>query len=293
MCPLGHELPNRTTRQTRKVGSGALRSDELTSRSLDSSLFRQIGDRAASLDERIVAEIRALIEAGRISPGDRLPSERELARALRVSRASLREALRRLAALGLVEIRWGQGVFVRSVDLEFILEHVAPLMLQDGSTADLYEIRRLLEVEAAGWAARRATTSERAELRALTAEGRANRDRLAADANVARDFDQRYHNLVARLSHNQVLMRIMVSLLDLLGELRQRSFAVPGRALRSLEEHEQITEAIVAGDVEAARERMLTHLRHAEATVRGTSEPAVRGDAQSHDVDGGSGPRTP
>lgn len=250
---------------------------DAAARSLDSSIFRQIPDRAVSLDERIVAEIRTLIDSGRIAPGDRLPSERDLARALTVSRASLREGLRRLAAMGLVDIHWGRGVFVRSADLAFVLEHMAPLMLQHGSIADLYEMRRLLEVEAAGWAAERSFSDEHAELRSLTEEAKRISDRLLADANLAGDFDQRYHNLIARLSHNQVLMRIMVGLLDLLAEARRRSFAIPGRAALSLDEHQQITDAILMGNVDAARAAMHGHLEHAEAAVRRTFEEESEG----------------
>ena len=243
----------------------------VVARALDAGLFSEVGARATSLDERIVEQIRAKITAGELLPGDRLPPERELARAFSVSRASLREAMRRLSALGLVEIRWGQGVFVRATDLDFVLEHMAPLMLGDGEIADLYAVRRLLEVAAAGWAAERATPDERAELRALTGAAAAARAKIARDAALAREMDHRYHNLVAALSHNAVLVRIMLGMLDLLAELRQRSFAAPGRALRSLEEHEQVTAAIVSGDAAAARRAMLAHLENAEAAVRGAA----------------------
>jgi len=170
--------------------------------------------------------------------------------------------------MGLVEIRWGQGVFVRSTDLDEVLEQLAPLMLGEASVGQLYEIRRLLEGAAAGWAAERAGEAERAGLRALTEQAEASRDRLTVDAEWARELDRRYHNEIAALSHNPVLLRIMVSLLDLLGELRQRSFAVPGRALDSLAEHRRITDAVAAGDAAAARARMLEHLEKAEAAVR-------------------------
>jgi GntR family transcriptional regulator, transcriptional repressor for pyruvate dehydrogenase complex len=238
--------------------------------SLDLGLFAEIETRAASLDERIVDEIRRLIESGQVVPGDRLPAERDLARAFNVSRAALREAMRRLAAMGLVEIRWGKGVFIRATDLDFVLERLAPLMLGHGQIIDLYEVRRQLEVAAAGWSAERATAAERAELAALTAEAVVARGRLAEDAAYAREFDRRYHNMIAVLSHNGVVLRIMVSLLDLLGELRQRSFAIPGRALRSLEEHQQISAAIVGGEPAAARQAMLAHLLNAEAAIRST-----------------------
>jgi GntR family transcriptional repressor for pyruvate dehydrogenase complex len=230
-------------------------------------LFRRVGRRTDSIDGRIVAQIRDLIGGGQLMPGDQLPPERELAQAFNVGRASLREALRGLAALGLIEIRWGQGVFVRQTQLDDVLERLVPLLLSPDNVADLYAVRRLLEVAAAGWAAERSTDDERAELGTLTDEAEASRARLAADPDFARDFDRRYHNLVAILSHNAVVVRIMLSLLDLLGDLRRRSFAIPGRALRSLEEHRAITAAIVAGDVESARARMLAHLDRAEAAV--------------------------
>lgn len=241
-----------------------------TVKQADPALFRQIDTRALSLDESIVKEIRALIESGEIRPGDRLPAERDLARAFSVSRPSLREAMRRLAAMGLVEIRWGQGVFVRASDLDFLIEHMAPRMFGHGNVVDLYEIRRQLEVAAAGWAAERAAPDEKAELRALTDEALSRRDRVTRDPELARDLDRRYHNLIAVMSHNAVMVRIMLGLLDLLAELRQRSFAIPGRALSSLEEHDTITAAIESGDAPASRDAMLRHLHQAEAAVRST-----------------------
>jgi GntR family transcriptional repressor for pyruvate dehydrogenase complex len=243
---------------------------ERSSPQLASQLFRPVGRRAVALDERIVTEIQALITAGRLRPGDRLPCERDLAQVLNVSRASLREALRRLAAMGLIEIRWGQGIFVRSADLDVVLERLMPLILGQSSIAALYEVRREMEGAAAEWAALRATPAERQQLQALTVEAVALRERLAQDAHLACDLDRRYHNLIAVLSHNPVLVRIMVSLLDLLSVVRQRSFAIPGRAWQSLVEHQQITAAILAGDPTAARQAMVFHLCQAEAAIQET-----------------------
>lgn len=241
-----------------------------TVKQADPALFRQIDTRTVSIDESIVKEIRALIEAGDIRPGDRLPAERDLARAFSVSRPSLREAMRRLATMGLVEIRWGQGVFIRASDLDFLIEHMTPLVFGQGNVVDLYEIRRQLEVAAAGWAAERATAEEKAALRQLSDGAVAQRDLLSADPELARDIDRRYHNMIAALSHNAVLVRVMIGLLDLLADLRQRSFAIPGRAQRSLDEHERITAAIERGDAPASREAMLRHLEQAEAAIRST-----------------------
>lgn len=248
-----------------------IESDVITGRSAcpDPSLFRQIVARDSSLSERIADEIRSLIETGKLHPGDRLPSERELARSFNVSRPALREAVRGLAAIGLIEIRWGQGAFVRATDLDLILKHVGPLVLSSDDLASLYAVRRLLEVAAAGWAAERAVEEERAELATLWAEVSANEEEFCQNPARMQEIDRRFHNLIAMHSHNPVLVRLMLGLLDLLAAARQRSFAIAGRARHSLAEHSEIVDAILSRDADAAQAAMLVHLKKAEAAVRG------------------------
>jgi GntR family transcriptional repressor for pyruvate dehydrogenase complex len=226
------------------------------------------------MDERIMSEIRHLIESGQLRPGDRLPPERELAQTLHVSRASLREALRRLSANGLVEIRWGQGVFIRSVDLDAVLARLTPLALGPGNVSDLYAVRRLLEVPAAGWAAELGSDVQRAELQALMDEALASQNRLVGDVEYTRDFDRRFHSLVAGMSQNAVLVRIMITLFDLLGEMRRRSLRLPGRALDTIQEHRAIVDAILARDAQAAQAHMRVHLQSAEAAALEALDPA-------------------
>lgn len=251
-----------------------MQSDGPSFHRASSGLFRRIGHDALSMDERIMSELRHLIESGQLRPGDRLPPERELAQTLHVSRASLREALRLLSAIGLVEIRWGQGVFIRSVDLDAVLERLAPLALGTGNVSELYAVRRLLEVPAAGWAAELGSDLQRSELSTLMKEALASQDQLSSDVEYTRDFDRRFHSLVAMMSRNAVLVRLMMMLFDLLGEMRRRSLRIPGRAYNTIREHQAIVDAILARDAEAAQAHMGLHLQAAETAALDALDPA-------------------
>ncbi|MGH2395301.1 MAG: FadR/GntR family transcriptional regulator, partial [Candidatus Limnocylindria bacterium] len=111
--------------------------------------------------EEIVRQIKTMIAEGRLKSGDQLPPERDLASKFVVSRTSVREALRALESLGFVEIRPGEGTFVRQVSVEELIEPLAlVLAAQREAIGDLFEARRLLEPAIAGLAARRATPDE-------------------------------------------------------------------------------------------------------------------------------------
>lgn len=224
------------------------------------------------LYNRIADEIRDALLAGRLRPGDRLPAERELCRTLGVSRTSLREAMKILAGSGLVTTRHGRGAFIADGDPRRLAEGlVGALLLDRAALGDLFEIRRTLETEAAGWAATRATATELAALTTLLAEcaARAEAGALATDDYM--DYDQRFHALVAAASGNVLLTRIMGQLIDVLRLSRGRSLAVPGRAERSVREHLAILEALRSRDAAFARRRMLDHIVSVEGSVAGGS----------------------
>src|SRR5881396_1311475 len=112
--------------------------------------------------EEIVRQVKQMIAEGRLKSGDRLPPERDLAEKFVVSRSSVREALRALESLGLVEIRPGEGTFVREVSVESLIEPLALMMVsQRGALAELFEARRLLEPGIAALAASPARRSPR------------------------------------------------------------------------------------------------------------------------------------
>src|SRR2546426_928581 len=121
--------------------------------------------------EEIVRQVKQMIAEGRLKSGDRLPPERDLAEKFVVSRSSVREALRALESLGLVEIRAGEGTFVREVSVESLIEPLALMMVaQREAIAELFEARRLLEPGIAALAASRATLEEVAEMERILEE---------------------------------------------------------------------------------------------------------------------------
>jgi GntR family transcriptional repressor for pyruvate dehydrogenase complex len=225
--------------------------------------------------EEIVRQVKAMIAEGRLKGGDRLPPERDLAEKFVVSRTSVREALRALESLGLVEIRPGEGTFVRQVSIESLVEPLALLMVsQREAIAELFEARRLLEPALAALAAGRATPEEIVEmeriLEAQAAEVAAGRTGLAQDAQ--------FHSAIGAAAHNRAITRIAHAIMDLLTQSREESLNTPGRPTRSHEDHRRVLTAIAARDAEAARRAMHEHLAAVEALVLGAPP-------------GGAGPR--
>ena len=118
------------------------------------------------LPERIAARLVSLIRERQLRPGDRLPPERDLAAAMHVSRASLREALRGLAMINVVEIRHGSGTYVTSLETELLVEHLDFVFaLNDATFTEALEARQMLEPQLAAAAACNATDDELAQLR--------------------------------------------------------------------------------------------------------------------------------
>jgi GntR family transcriptional regulator, transcriptional repressor for pyruvate dehydrogenase complex len=216
--------------------------------------------------EEIVRQVKTMISEGRLKGGDRLPPERDLAEKFVVSRTSVREALRALESLGLVEIRPGEGTFVREASIDTLVEPLALLMAsQREATGELFEARRLLEPSLAALAASRATPEELQEMeRILEEQAReigAGRTGLAQDAQ--------FHAAIGAAAHNRAITRIAHAVMDLLTQSREDSLNTPGRPTRSHEDHRRILAAVRARDAEAARRAMLEHITAVEALVLG------------------------
>jgi DNA-binding FadR family transcriptional regulator len=202
--------------------------------------------------EEVADRIAADIRAGRLSPGERLPSERELARRLGVGRASVREAIAALQVAGMIDTRPGSGSFVAAGAAERSTE------TRDSSPSDLLETRALLEPAVARLAAERGGAD--AEIEALLA---AMED---ATGDVWNDCDRRFHQRIAALTGNPVLLDLADHIAAVMDEplwqrLRDDSIAVPGRTTIHLAEHRMIYEAIAEGDADAAELYAAQHIR--------------------------------
>jgi len=225
--------------------------------------------------EEIVRQVKQMIAEGRLKSGDRLPPERDLAEKFVVSRTSVREALRVLESLGLIEIRAGEGTFVRGVSVESLIEPLALVMAaQREAIGELFEARRVLEPAIAALAAGRATPEEIHEMERIL-EDQA-KEIAAGKTGLAQDAA--FHTAIGTAAHNRAITRIAHAIMDLLTQSREESLNTPGRPTRSHQDHRRILQAITRRNATAARQAMLDHLVAVEGLVLGTaSEHPGRG----------------
>lgn len=221
--------------------------------------------------EEIVRQIKQMIAEGRLKSGDRLPPERELAEKFVVSRTSVREALRALESLGLVEIRPGEGTFVRKVSVEALIEPLAVMVSSHREAiGELFEARRLLEPAIAGLAAQRATAEDIEEMERILEE----QAKEIAAGRTGLPQDVQFHAAIASAAHNRAITRIVHAIMDLLTQSREESLNRPGRAERSHQDHRRVLEAIRRRDEAGAAAAMRAHVAAVEEMVLG--EPPAR-----------------
>ena len=221
--------------------------------------------------EHIVEQIHALIREGRWAPGDQIPPERELAERFRVSRTSVREALRALEMQGIIESRQGGGTFVRSADTEALVPPLAAAILRgQRELAEVLEVRELIEPGIARLAATRAAVEHVAELETLLDRQRT----CIADGRPFIDEDTAFHYTLARAADNHILLRLHNVILDLLSESRQSYLHVPDRPQLSLRGHEAILSAVRAQDGDGAYAASLTHISEVRDKILRAMESA-------------------
>ena len=208
------------------------------------------------LYQGIVTQIEALIERGELRPADQLPAERALAYQFQVSRASVREALRSLELLGIVETRAGGGTFVRQGQPDDLHGPLTGIISRGHTIADVIDVRGLIEPAVAERAARNITAEEIAELREIIA---AQERRVAAGEAYAEE-DTRFHELIGQASRNELLVTMLGVIWDVLRASREEWLQTQQRAHASLEAHRRIVAALEAGDPAAAREAAASHI---------------------------------
>jgi DNA-binding FadR family transcriptional regulator len=235
------------------------------------------------LYRKIADQLGGMIESGEYKTGDRLPSERELAAQLRVSRSSVREAMIALEVEGCIEIRGGTGVFV--VDQKKMRR---PDTVNGASPGpfEILQVRRLIEPEAAALAAQNANEDQIAELqRALEGMSSEGFSQL-----TGLDDDGKFHLCVAEASGNGALAMTMQMLWEArVGRLYvkyEQHFHNPEIWQRAIDQHRKVLDAIVARDAKAARAAMLHHIRSAQSRFTSTwiDDPVALGQGDHRKV---------
>jgi len=211
------------------------------------------------LPERIAERLVSLIAERKLCPGDKLPSERDLAAMMQVSRPSLREALRALDMMKFVEIRHGSGTFVASLKPERLIEHFDFVFYLDDSTfVQALEARAMLEPSLAAAAAQTATEAELAAI--TTCMERAAKS--VHDPKLFIDADLELHQLITAAVHNQIIARFMGTLCRLGFASRMRTVALKGVREQSLQDHQAIVDALLHRDPDAAACSMRQHINN-------------------------------
>ncbi len=225
----------------------------------------------------ITRHLLSYLLSGDLAPGQKIPSERQLAEALEVGRSAVREAIKSLSLLGLLDVRQGDGTYVTG-SVSDLLPRVIDwgLLLGERAVADLVEARTEIEISVAGLAAERA---EPEDIERLSRHYEAMR--AAGDVGAYVDADIAFHVQVARASRNEVFANLIVSLQSLLGVWAKRVLEYAGETESSLAMHEPILAAIRQKDPAAAREAMRAHMERANRRLHDAVQQATASQATS------------
>lgn len=210
--------------------------------------------------EQVIDQIKDMIQKGTLKRGDKLPSERDLVEQLQVSRASIREALRALEVVGLIECRQGEGNYINASFQDNLFEPLSIMFLLEGSSpAQIWELRKIIEVEAAGLAAKRITEEQLKELKELT-ESFMNCD----DEDINVEIDKQFHYKIAEFSGNVLIFNILRTVSTLVDHFIEdvRKLILVQQENREIlfSQHKEIYLSMEKHSSKAARKAMREHL---------------------------------
>jgi GntR family transcriptional repressor for pyruvate dehydrogenase complex len=212
--------------------------------------------------EAVAEQIERLI-LRKLQPGDKLPSERELAENLQVSRGSIRDAIRSLELMGMLEPRQGAGTIVRETTADSLKPFADALKQRKEMVTDLLDFREMLEPPLAARAAKNVNLEQIQGLKEILQR----QEQKMAAGEPAITEDAEFHYTIALASRNTVVLKVIDLVMDLLRDTRQRALQVAGRPERSLAGHRRILDAIARHDPEAAHAAMRRHIREIERIV--------------------------
>ncbi|CAM4119634.1 FadR/GntR family transcriptional regulator [Bacillus manliponensis] len=219
--------------------------------------------------EEVSEAILSMIKDGTLKPGDKLLSVHQLAEQFQVGRSAVREALSALRAMGLIEMKQGEGTYVKNFDASSLttsLNHT--LLIKQEDIVNLLEVRKVLEVGAVRAAVTRRTEENLHNMKHWLGEMK----RSAGNEKAGEEADFRFHMAIAEASHNSILLELMNHVSEMIAEAigETRRILLYGEqttAERLLEEHQKIYDLVLEQDVEGAQQAMLEHLTNVELMV--------------------------
>lgn len=210
---------------------------------------------AQQIQQRILEDLR---------PGDALPPERELVRMFGVSRSSVRDAIRKLELLGLVEPRQGAGTVVREPSADVLSAPLTGVLLQKRKViAELLDFRRMLEPPLTRRAAQHASRQQISRMEEILRRQEAKLD----SGKIGIEEDSEFHYCIAKAAGSDLALKVIDILMDLLRRTRERSLQTEGRQQKSLAGHRQILAALKQGDGAGAESAMRRHLSEIQKIV--------------------------
>ncbi|NFG03333.1 FadR family transcriptional regulator [Clostridium sporogenes] len=214
----------------------------------------------AKVYEQVIEQIKTMIISGNLQKGDKLPSERELVDQLKVSRTSIREALRALEIVGLIKCKQREGNFIRDNFDNSLFEPLSLVfMLERSNKEDIIEVRRIIEVEAAALAAKRITKDQLKKLEYIIYEFK-----NSEDEKILVNLDKNFHYEIAQASNNFILLNIINSCSTLIDSLiknaRYKIMKNVENKKELVDQHEKIYLALKEKDSELASKLMKEHL---------------------------------
>jgi GntR family transcriptional regulator, transcriptional repressor for pyruvate dehydrogenase complex len=214
--------------------------------------------------EDIVQQIRSVIEKGKLNRGDQLPNEKDLSETFRVSRSTVREAILSLETMHLVDRRQGDGTYVIASSEEALIRPLAAALFQEkDDIIDIFALRKIIEPEVAELASKHATPEAIRLLEKIISD----QENELTGGKIPFRSDPDFHQVLARMTGNKVLERLLSALVGLLGKTREKYLQTEERMQESITGHRVILAAIKSGRGKAARKAMVRHLEGVENTL--------------------------
>lgn len=228
--------------------------------------------------EEVAEALHEMIRTGQLKPGDRLDSVQQLAENFHVGRSAIREALSALKAMGLVEMKQGEGTFIKEFEAKQITFPLSTAILMNKKDIEnLLEVRKIIETGTSASAARNRTEEDLEAMKLVLEEMKT----VQGDGELGEKADFKFHLTLSAAAHNTLLSSLMEHVSELMFETQRETrrlwlFSKQTTSEKLYEQHVEIYKAIELGDEEEARRAMLSHLENVEEILRKYFEENVQ-----------------